>query len=120
MQARLAPPSARVKTTWVGIGRVGLADLRLLTIARRRSGAGDEGRRGALPGRSETLDDGHAAGLEGAAYAVRPGAAPKPARHDLDEATQHDGGERRVERHAEPETERNVSTHCRTGTWSIT
>ena len=43
---------------------------------------------------AETLDDGHTAGLESAAYAVRPGAPPKAARHDRDEGTQHDAGER--------------------------
>jgi hypothetical protein len=56
---------------------------------------------------AEALDNGHTAGLESAAYAVRPGAPPKPARHDSDENTQHDAGERGVERHAEPEAERN-------------
>jgi hypothetical protein len=50
--------------------------------------------------RAEALNDGHAAGLESAAYAVRPGAPPKPAQHDRDEGTQHDAGERGVERHA--------------------
>ncbi len=56
---------------------------------------------------AEALDDGHAAGLEGAAYPVRPRAPPQPARDDADEGPQHDAGERGVEGHAESEPDGN-------------
>src|SRR6185437_16648075 len=82
-------------------GRTAWADL-VHAVDHERVEVDVEVERGAEP-----LDDGHAAGLEGAAYPVRPRAPPQPARDDADEAAQHDACESGVEGHAEAEPERN-------------